>query len=81
MQVSDMTDEGGGDKDTRNGERRVILGWRHRMGALGTWGGVIEGMKHRARDKDTRGRGLEGEETEQRVGGKKDRMREDRHMG
>lgn len=50
-------------------------------GALETWGGVTEGVKHRARDKDTRGMGLEGEETEQRVGGKKDRMREDRHMG
>lgn len=40
----------------------------------------MQRMRHRAREKDTRGMGLE-EVTEQRVGDKKDRMREDRHMG
>lgn len=79
MQVSDVTKEER--IRTPIGERGEWGGgWRHRMGIQGTWGGFMERMRHRAREKDIRGMGLEEEAIEQRVGDKKDRMGEDRHM-
>lgn len=70
-----------GDEDIDRGEKRVMLGvggtiWGHRRWGWRHGGDEIQrkGRGHR----DTKGVGLEGEEIEQRVGGKRDRMKEDR---
>lgn len=41
MRVRDEIDEGRRDKDTHTGQRRVMPGWRHRVGTRGP-GGVME---------------------------------------
>lgn len=41
-------------------------------GYRGTWGSFMERMRHRAREKDIRGMGLQEEAIEQRVGDKKE---------